>query len=311
MPTATAAHLTKHFSQSQHNNSACLRYHYYNKVLRYKRPLSANLVSGSHFHAGLEGVHKALALEHLSQEQQQFHQETIELFDPSSLKRKPANELATAALAYAQRFRNENENEFNESIWPGLAKNNSFKARASLDIWQAYLPGVLLDYVAYWDKQIFRPKVHNGVVWVEAMVKLPLAGTTVWLKSDVFTEDGYIVDHKTSTRRPDEEELAVGYQAAYYTWAYREIFGEMPRGVIFDYAILSLKPGFYRTKPIVIDSSGIEKITNDIEQQLQLIDWCHGTKTWPRNRTCCKTYGSMCEYYDECLKPQDEEDFGL
>ena len=308
-----SSHHSKHFSQSQHAASQCLRLHYYVKVKALKRPQAAFFVTGSHIHAGYEGIYKQIAFDSLHNNHPEYKKH-IDIITKHTTDSKSNTKLA-AANAYLKEFERTSEVEFDNAIWPNPTKK--FNPRINKDIWIPYAHKTTRAYVAHHCDGFFQPLCHDSIIWVENMIKVPFGNCQIWMKLDLVTANGFIVDHKTSSSKPNEDELRLGYQAHYYAWGFYHIFNRLPEGVIFDYTLLGMVPSFYTAPTIKITQIGIERIKEDVESQLRLIDFCHERtntlkeKAWPRNRNCCVNYGHTCEYLDVCQPEEVPVTFGF
>ena len=126
-----SSHHSKHFSQSQHAASQCLRLHYYVKVKALKRPQAAFFVTGSHIHAGYEGIYKQIAFDSLHNNHPEYKKH-IDIITKHTTDSKSNTKLA-AANAYLKEFERTSEVEFDNAIWPNPTKK--FNPRINKDIW--------------------------------------------------------------------------------------------------------------------------------------------------------------------------------
>ncbi len=84
---------------------------------------------------------------------------------------------------------------------------------------------------------------------VEQRTEVDIAGVTFTVVSDVVTVDGLVRDTKVSKRRPSEADIAEDLQATAESLAYRQLYGEAERGVVFDYLLRHKKGPEYAEFP--------------------------------------------------------------
>lgn len=100
---------------------------------------------------------------------------------------------------------------------------------------------IVTHYYTYWGWS--NPLEKNGLryIAVEIPVRAPvpgmpdcyLVGTIDGIAVD--EEDNFwLVDHKTYSHKPQSEFMDVNDQFTGYTWLFRELFGYMPMGIIYD-----------------------------------------------------------------------------
>lgn len=86
---------------------------------------------------------------------------------------------------------------------------------------------------------LYRAKVAANIAVraAEQRTEVDIAGVAFTVVADVITEDGFVRDTKVSRRKPSEADIAEDLQATAESLAYRHLYGEPERGIVFDYLL--------------------------------------------------------------------------
>ncbi len=128
----------------------------------------------------------------------------------------------------------------------------------------------------------YLPRYEPLAIEEPFFIKVTGAKRAIMGKLDLITTDGYVIDHKTSSRTWREQKLA-GYvpqgrdlQMSIYHAAYSEMQGKMPRGVFLHRAIV----GTARIEEVDLTYT-LEEVQSDIDQivrpNIKKIEECYET----------------------------------
>lgn len=107
---------------------------------------------------------------------------------------------------------------------------------------------------------------------------------------DIVTEDGYIIDHKSSSKLPDIDSMANDTQFVIYYWAYEQLYGKKPNGVIWNH----LRTGiFHNTNVHKYINRKLAKLTKDIHTVVSATQF----DKKPTRDSFCK---NLCGLDNEC-----------
>lgn len=120
---------------------------------------------------------------------------------------------------------------------------------------------------------------EHSYYFIDPITKLPCK-----FRPDYLTEDGYIVNLKTTTdasRGAFSASVArYGYHvaAAFYSLGFKEVFGQEPKGYIF---IPIEKTPPYAAAVYVADATVMETGEKEMRKGLDLIKRCYDQNSWP------------------------------
>lgn len=261
-------------SHTQIEDLACPKRFKFKRVLRLEERLSAYLLCGDSIHKGMEALNIG--------------------GDPI----KGYSDFMALGKTKAG---------FTGCEWPNKAR---WDARESLKTWSEYAPKALRDYRSYWAGKMPKPMSDNdGNLCVEKLWEIDIRdGHGIWVKIDLITDDGVVVDYKTAgsaNNVKDIEALHISQQTMIYAWAFWKKFGEPPAGARYDFFVLTKTPTYQRTPDFKIDMDEILRINDDIEQYIQEVNWRHAEDNWPRRRSECFNYGRACPFMAACMPERE------
>ena len=131
---------------------------------------------------------------------------------------------------------------------------------------------------------------------VEVPVEYTLADVPFLGRLDVVEVDGTVRDLKTSARRPAAGDLAKNLQATAYWEAYRQLCGEPPAAIIFDYLVATKTPAAesYRIGRTADDVTRLEYVVDGVARDLSLQRFYPN----PASPYCSAT---GCPFYARCM----------
>lgn len=106
---------------------------------------------------------------------------------------------------------------------------------------------------------------------------------------DMITTNGLVVDHKSQRRAPTQDQLNHDPQFILYAWAYRELYGALPTGVIWNHL---------RTHKL-IRADVITEFEFKLSQLIYDINAMLNAEFYPRRQmdTVCT---NECSFYELC-----------
>ncbi len=132
-------------------------------------------------------------------------------------------------------------------------------------------------------------------VLVEQRVEMTVAGIEFVAVLDLVDEQMRVIDHKTMSRAPAEDDVAKDLQLTTYAAAYRALFGSLPAGLVLQCAVRTKQPKFVSVTTVRTEAeiNWWESLVESVDHAIRMGIWYPNPNGWH----CSEKY---CDYWRYC-----------